>query len=147
MSKLYFRFLITYYNFLAKTKELSECINGDVHWNADKTPSIFWDNQWIPICGHWFWNNDIGASKFCEKLGYDSGTIQKSTEKYSRDSFGLGQCNNDDPWPYCTGGGNSMVVGTVGNADCTPGPKVFIDCNGGATLSPRSCKGKGNYSL
>ena len=26
------------------------------------------DGKWTPICGHWFWDNNYGASMFCRKL-------------------------------------------------------------------------------
>ena len=38
---------------------------------------VYFENQWTPICGHWFWNNNIGATLFCQELGFNSGVITK----------------------------------------------------------------------
>ena len=41
----------------------------------DKYPEVFWNGKWSPICGPYFWNNDFGASLFCQRLSstYQSG--------------------------------------------------------------------------
>ena len=41
---------------------------------SDNTPEIFWNGNWIPICGHDFWNTNsdghqISVALFCQKLG------------------------------------------------------------------------------
>ena len=42
---------------------------------------IFWDDAWVPICGNGFWNNSVGSTLFCQKLGYESGTIDRKDER------------------------------------------------------------------
>ena len=36
-------------------------------------PELYMNNQWKPICKHWFHNNNKGADKICKQLGYTSG--------------------------------------------------------------------------
>ena len=43
----------------------------------NQVAEVYFNNQWTPICGHWFWNNNIGATLFCQELGYNSGVITK----------------------------------------------------------------------
>ena len=45
-----------------------QCNNGDVWLEDDGTPLFFWNDKLSPICGKWFWNNQIGATLFCQKL-------------------------------------------------------------------------------
>ena len=33
-----------------------------------KYAEIMVNNQWTPICGHCFWDNNAGANLFCQKL-------------------------------------------------------------------------------
>ena len=39
----------------------------------DGTPELFFYEKWVPICGHWFWDNDFGATYFCQLLAITSG--------------------------------------------------------------------------
>ena len=115
----------------------------------DGTPQIFWDEVWSPICGHYFWDNQHGASKFCEKLGYDGGAYsgRGSGETYGYDSFRLGKCNDNDIWPDCTGGCNEYEVGGIcadsWSGYCTSGEevKITITCDGDSILTSTSCTG------
>ena len=63
--------------------------NGDVKLEEDGTPLVFWDSQWIPICGHYFWDNQHGAELFCRKMGFESGLFsgRGSGQKYEGDSL------------------------------------------------------------
>ena len=41
---------------------------------SDNSAEIFWNGNWIPICGHDFWNTNhaghqISIALFCQKLG------------------------------------------------------------------------------
>ena len=83
--------------------------------DGDK-PEVFYNNRWTPICGHYFWNNNIGADLFCQQFnqGYLSGTINKGTvSEYTlnTDALKIGQCNKGDSWLGCTGGCNNLQVG------------------------------------
>ena len=78
-----------------------------VRLNNDEIAEIYFSGMWIPICGHYFWNNNIGATLFCQQLGYQMGEIKQ--ESISRqvplpnDGFRIGSCNENDIWPQCTG--------------------------------------------
>ena len=36
-----------------------DCLNGDVKIAEDDVPMIYWKGLWVPICGNYFWNNQI----------------------------------------------------------------------------------------
>ena len=92
---------------------LIACANGDVLLEQDGTPKILWGDAWSPICGHYFWDNQVGATKFCQKLGYGKGAQSGSGSgnHYTTDSFRLGSCQEGDELTGCTGGCNDYVVG------------------------------------
>lgn len=127
------------------------CSDGDVRLVDHGTPYIFWENQWSPICGHYFWNNQVGAKLFCQKLGYQTGTFSRgSGQTYSMDSFRIGQCNTGDTWESCTGGCNDYQSGGACSngvkCDQTQRVKITIECNGGESIKTTSCGGKILYS-
>merc|ERR1711935_600465 len=41
----------------------------------DKMPYVWRSRKWVPICGHYFWNNHNGAKLFCEELGFPEGKL------------------------------------------------------------------------
>ena len=95
------------------------CSNGEVKLEEDGTPLILWDDVWSPICGHFFWDNQVGASMFCSKLGYEHGEQSVSGKPYSVDAFRIGRCQEGDEWnSHCTGGGcnDYELGGTCGNS-------------------------------
>ena len=100
---------------------------------------VFHNGQWYPICGHWFWNNGIGANLFCQQLGYNSGTIRSESTSASRqvalpsDGIRVGKCNEGDTWLSCTGGCNDLSVGGDHCSDCQAGAMagLKIDCFNG----------------
>ena len=79
--------------------------NWDVRFNADKSPEIYLNGVWSPICGHDFWNNDNGATAFCEKLGFTSGTSSGPIGVYSQDAVEVGICHRGDNLNECDSGG------------------------------------------
>ena len=107
----------------------------------DKVPLVYYNDTWSPICGHYFWNNDNGASLFCQKLGYENGTVSPKeivphTESYSVDSVRIGKCyGGNHDLMGCTGGCNDWRVGGAcyenENANCSAGQnvKIRITCN------------------
>ena len=125
-----------------------DCLNGDVKIAEDDVPMIYWKGLWVPICGHYFWNNQIGASKFCQKMGYDYGIVSGIGlgESYTIDSFKLGQCDTDNAWLQCSGGCNDYEIGGKCNddinMDCSAGQPVKsnITCEGNS-LRSTSCEG------
>ena len=103
--------------------------------------------MWSPLCGHYFWDNQYGAEKFCQKLGYPSGMhsgkpMQKS---YPVDSFSLGTCLPEDKWPCCTGGENYFNVGTPalnGTCEKSNDQAIVIKCFGDPkSVNNPSCNG------
>ena len=75
---------------------------------------IFWNDTWSPICGHHFWNDHNGATKFCEQLGcFFGGTVKPlfgnymdhlRNTSYAKDALLLGRCLKGDIWGECHGG-------------------------------------------
>ena len=133
------------------------CSNGDVGLINDGTPYIYWDYEWYPICGHYFWDGNVGASLICSKFGYESGVVlRKSGETYSYDSFKIGKCNTNDDFKNCKGGCNDYRVGDYcgnenikdvangrpGNrCDKDYGPKIAIKCLNNTNRDSKSCDG------
>ena len=101
---------------------------------------VTFNRQWVPICGHWFWNNDIGASLFCQKLGFESGNI-KNRLTLPSDGLTIGQCNKGDKWLECSYKDchKLQIGGTCNNGgSCSKGQKaaVSIDCINEGTYLP-----------
>ena len=61
---------------------------------------IYFNGQWVPICGHFFWDNNVGADLFCQKLGFESGTIKGgkggSSLQLSSNGLRVGKCELGD---------------------------------------------------
>ena len=101
-----------------------------------ETAEFFHDGQWHPICGHHFWDNDVGADLFCKKLGYDFGKIRPESTKSNpqvplpKDGIRIGTCNEGDTFGSCTGGANELSIGGVTSSDCQSGVMagLKIDC-------------------
>ena len=62
----------------------TSCGNGAVRvWpgsgfpkeNVPLYPQIRFCNKWYHICGHYFWNNNIGATTFCQMIGFKQGQV------------------------------------------------------------------------
>ena len=106
---------------------------------------MFWNNRWTPICGHWFWDNQIGASLFCKKLGYDSGTVsgKGSGQKYSVDSFLIGRCKIGDKIERCTDNANRYEISYLCRR--SQAVRINIQCTGGNRVKTASCDGKQKY--
>ena len=140
------------------------CSNGDVLLESDGTPKVFWNNHWSPICGHYFWDNQYGAKKFCEQLGCYSGgkvspvfltkgssiSTHPMRQNYSVDAFKLGTCLANDKWGNCNGGCNDYSVGNHcinnKNANCAAGEPVGIRITCPCTCTKTSsCRGKSNF--
>ena len=123
--------------------------NGNVKLEEDGTPLVFWDSQWIPICGHYFWDNQNGAELFCRQMGFESGLLSRrgSGKKYEGDSFRIGKCEDGDTWESCSGGCNDYQRGGSCNnnakAKCDKGQavKFTIKCSGGDDLKTSTRSG------
>ena len=81
----------------------------------DKYPEVFWNGKWSPICGPYFWNNDFGASLFCQRLNstYQSG-IKNHFKKLIIISMAL--CSLSIRL--------LLLIGTIGNRDWSNWPPV-----------------------
>ena len=111
------------------------------------------NKKWNPICGHYFWDDDITVRKFCNELGYSTGIIlEKGKEKKAdNDHFRIGKCAEADTWPTCTGGCNGMALGGKCKENeekkCDEGNKIgfYVNCSGDYNeekARERTCKGK-----
>ena len=78
-------------------------------------------------------------------MGYDSGTISSTGQKYTLDAFRIGECTDKDKWEdRCTGGCNDYTLGDVpGCASCgrDQGNGITIKCSGGSSTKTTSCEG------
>lgn len=107
-----------------------------------ETAEVFHNGQWHPICGHYFWNNGIGANLYCQQLGYDLGEIRPESTSASRqvalpsDGIRIGMCNEGDTWLSCTGGCNDLSVGGDHCSNCQAGAMagLQIDCFNGKKI-------------
>ena len=105
--------------------------------DGKKGPLVFWDNQWHPICGYYFWNNNVAAKLYCNAVGYEFGEVEQKGEWNSTmDHFRIGQCNENDTLLKCTGGCNDYKVGgscsNDDNAVCKARnpAQFFLKCSG-----------------
>ena len=84
-----------------------------------------------PICGHYFWDNQHGATTFCKKLGYSGGKQEKANAKYSEKSIVIGTCKAGQDLAECTKGEKKYWG--------KGGPAIRITCESATVLS--SCGG------
>ena len=88
----------------------------------------------MPICGHHFWDDDVGATLFCQKLGFGSGKIKKKGLILPSDALQVGRCKQGENWLQCSYPKcNQLKIGGQCNDSpgyCTKGaPAAFsIDC-------------------
>ena len=95
---------------------------SQVRLNNDEIAEIYQHGKWIPICGHNFWNNNIGATLFCQQLGYETGIVKQESiaqqVSLPDDGFRIGECKTNDTWGQCTGSCNDHTVGCNHCSDC-----------------------------
>merc|ERR1719210_2459997 len=94
-------------------------------------PEIFANGYWVPICGHWFWNNENGANTFCRQLGYLTGNLTATGRKLATDAMYVGSCKAGEDLHSCSEGccSEGCRKGSVGCGDCGAGK------NGGITMT------------
>lgn len=93
-----------------KTGEEVETLGDDDHF----FPWVSQGSEWYPICGHHFWDGNVGATNVCRALGFDSGEVErkgllgKQNIKYKADknAMPVGECTPGEPMNSCTAGGN-----------------------------------------
>ena len=100
-----------------------------------------------PICGNYLWNNEYGATIFCKKLGFSSGTREALPhQSLPVDAYFVGKCGPADvDLTACTGGYNYRRLGGIdptsnGRVSCDAGRLGGIKffCGGGKG-SQNSC--------
>ena len=106
----------------------------------EKYPEIRFNDKWSPICGHYFWDNNYGATLFCQKLNstYHYGSVKNPGIPLASDGIRVGKCTSqDNSLSSCTGGCNDLQVGgecsNNANAKCGvgQGATVEIECFSG----------------
>ena len=110
--------------------------------NKSPTPEIFYDGQWYPICGHYFWDgNTNAATTLCKQLGFASGTPTKTETKNSKNAMPVGRCNANEPLTACKGGGNAWGNLNYRGTYCHKGQAVgvTVKCTGGSNQLASSC--------
>ena len=117
--------------------EADEPKEGDVMLDAN-TPYYFFKGDYRPICGHWFWDNNDGATTFCKKLGKTSGTVKQVRGEYDEDAFHIGRCNAGEELDKCTAGDNMR---SMDKPSCKKGNKVSIEieCDDGNIIHILVC--------
>ena len=117
-------------------------LEGDVRLEDGKFPEVFLNEIWSPICGHYFWDNNVGASLVCQKLTSNpasTGLVIRRTDKpLEKDAIRIGKCLSNDQWLSCSGGCNDLGTGQ-GCADC--------DANSPASIEIKCSQGKAGYSV
>ena len=91
------------------------CIDGDVRAsetsnlgeNVPIYPEVHWKGRWYPICGHYFWDSDDGATTICRTLGFQKGTRVETRTVFLVDAMPVGRCKPGERMYECTGGGNA----------------------------------------
>ena len=110
---------------------------SQVRLNNDEIAEIYQHGKWIPICGHWFWDNNNGATLFCQQLGYFSGIVKEESiagqVPLPDDGFRIGECKTNDIWGQCTGSCNDHTTGGTHCSDCRSGAMagLKIECSNG----------------
>ena len=102
-----------------------------VRLGENQIAEVLFNDQWVPICGHYFWNNDFGYNLFCEQKGFKSGK-KAHTIPLNADGLRIGTCNDGDTFLNCSAARNNKMV--VGDAEwqCISGQNagIVIDCKG-----------------
>ena len=119
--------------------------------DADGTPKYYVTNKYVPICGHWFWDNNNGAKSFCQRIGYSNGAVSRTYQAYTEDAIRLGRCSWGEDIQSCSSGCRDKGIGN-GCSNCAAGQNVGIkiSCTGLTTGTEiNSCDGKkfGDYFL
>ena len=97
-------------------------------------PEVSYQGKWYPICGHYFWDNDTGATAVCKLLGFERGSYTSTRAKYEVDAMPVGDCKAGEELTKCTGGGNAWGNFNDRNGWCKKGQNigVTVTCDKGA---------------
>ena len=125
-----------------------ECVQGDVRMkgigshHGPMWPLVWFNGKFHPICGHSFWDGDVGATKFCQLLGFARGRRKYVRNALSEDAMPVGKCNRGEMLNSCSAGGNAYGNLHYRNAWCKKGKRIGVQviCSGGANTRDTSCK-------
>jgi hypothetical protein len=75
------------------------------------SPEIMYNGSWYPICGHWFWDDNNGATTVCQGLGFSSGLVssgygERAHTSQPKAAMPVGRCNAGEALTSCSNGGN-----------------------------------------
>ena len=107
------------------------CKDGEVSFHGN-IPKVFWNGEFVSICGSGFWNNNYGSKIFCQRLGYTSGVVNRveGQSTSSLKALYVGECKaTDTKLTSCSGGYNARVIESF--KDCSNGYIYEIKCGGG----------------
>ena len=98
-------------------------------------PEVLYQGKYYPICGHYFWDTDDGATSVCKALGFSSGKVKKTQAKYTVDAMPVGVCKSGEPLDKCTGSGNAWGNLDYRSGSCKKGNSIGVQviCEGTAT--------------
>lgn len=137
--------------------------------NSPATPEVYYGGEWYPICGYYFFDNNVGATTFCKMLGFDVGTVQGKEKigsgphfqsglavpTYNKDAMPVGVCTSPgQALTECTAEGGKTSWGNLdysqvqgGGKTCKKGERVAITvtCTGGDKTRTASC-GEGKHA-
>ena len=88
------------------------------------------EGQFYPICAEGFKNNDIGAKKVCQALGFHSGSISSDVGTTSDKAIFVGECTPE----------GSLAT------DCMAAQEMFLS-NVGCVTAQVTCSSPGECRL
>jgi len=91
-------------------------------------PEVLYGSNYYPICGHYFWDNDNGATSVCKAMGFSGGIgrRKKTRATYSKDAMPVGRCNAGQAVDRCTAGANYWGNLNGLNGRCKRGQAVGV---------------------
>ena len=81
---------------------------GSVRLGENQIAEVFFNEQWVPICGHVFWDNNFGSDLFCQQKGFKSGKIAHKIP-LKADGLRVGSCNAGDTFLGCSEAKNNQM--------------------------------------
>ena len=90
-------------------------------------PEVLYQGNYYPICGHYFWDNNNGATIVCKMLGFDSGKHKKVGDAFNVDAMPVGNCKPGEELTKCTAGGNAWGNFDYKNGYCKKGSSVSVE--------------------
>lgn len=121
------------------TLNYDKCQSGDVKLDADKTPFIYYNGAFVRICGQYFWDNNVGAGLFCNKMGAVTGIVygRNNRQEYGYRSLRIGKCDEKDTsLLHCSDGSNKY---NYDGCDSGDKGKITITCVGMPNTELTSC--------